>query len=298
MNKHAYLVTAYNNFYTLEKLLCLLDDERNDIYIHIDKKVKEFDFDYFSDLCKYSKVTFVPRVKVSWGDYSQIQSILELLEQSAINNYKYYHLISGADLPIKTQDYIHDFFSKNDGKEFVGFKKDFNKYWVSKIHILNRYSKAQNVFEYLVKWFIRKPFLILQFNYDRTKKFQLEIKKGSDWFSISHSLAEYIISNKKTIEALFKHAYIPTEFYVQTLIWNSEFKQNIYDINDEYASSVRYIDWQKGGSSPKVFRMDDFDDLIKSDKLFARKFDENIDRKIIDKIYAYIKGKQNKIGGT
>ena len=55
MEKHAYLIIAHNNFYILEKLLRLLDDERNDIYIHIDKKVNNFDFDYFGDLCKKSK---------------------------------------------------------------------------------------------------------------------------------------------------------------------------------------------------------------------------------------------------
>lgn len=292
MIKHAYLITAYNNFYTLEKLMGILDDERNDIYIHIDKKVKSFDFNLFSNLCKYSKVIFVPRVKVYWGDYSQIQSIFQLFEQAVVNKYKYYHLLSGADLPIKTQNYIHDFFSKNDGKEFVGFAKSFNKDWISKIYIFNRYYKAQNAFEYLIKWFIRGPFIKLQFNYDRTKKFQLDIKKGSDWFSISHSLVEYMIANKKTTEYLFKCAYIPTEFYMQTLIWNSKFKQNIYDINDEFTSSARYIDWEKGGSSPKVFRIDDFDDLMKSDKLFARKFDKNIDREIIDKIFIDIKERQ------
>lgn len=44
--KHAYLIMAHNNFYILEKLLRLLDDSRNDIYVHIDKKVSEFDFEH------------------------------------------------------------------------------------------------------------------------------------------------------------------------------------------------------------------------------------------------------------
>lgn len=40
MQKHAYLIMSHNDFYILEKLLRLLDDRRNDIYVHIDKKVK------------------------------------------------------------------------------------------------------------------------------------------------------------------------------------------------------------------------------------------------------------------
>lgn len=35
MNKHAYLIIAHNDFYILEKLLMLLDDERNDIYSQV-----------------------------------------------------------------------------------------------------------------------------------------------------------------------------------------------------------------------------------------------------------------------
>ena len=40
--KHAYLILAHNNYYCLEKLLRLIDDTRNDIYIHADSKAKDF----------------------------------------------------------------------------------------------------------------------------------------------------------------------------------------------------------------------------------------------------------------
>ena len=43
MDKHAYLIMAYRQFDVLEKILCILDDERNDFYIHIDKKAADFD---------------------------------------------------------------------------------------------------------------------------------------------------------------------------------------------------------------------------------------------------------------
>ena len=36
MKKHAYLIMAHNNPYILKKLLNLIDDKRNDIYLHID----------------------------------------------------------------------------------------------------------------------------------------------------------------------------------------------------------------------------------------------------------------------
>lgn len=40
MQKHAYMIIAHNEFDLLEILVRLLDDPRNDIYVHIDAKVK------------------------------------------------------------------------------------------------------------------------------------------------------------------------------------------------------------------------------------------------------------------
>lgn len=36
--KHAFLIIAHNEYPVLEVLLSMLDDERNDIYLHIDKR--------------------------------------------------------------------------------------------------------------------------------------------------------------------------------------------------------------------------------------------------------------------
>ena len=38
MGKHAYLIMAHSDWNMLNTLLELIDDKRNDIYIHIDKK--------------------------------------------------------------------------------------------------------------------------------------------------------------------------------------------------------------------------------------------------------------------
>ena len=52
---HAVMIIAHNQFELLKKLILALDDERNDIFIHIDAKVKDFDFNLFKNLTKYSK---------------------------------------------------------------------------------------------------------------------------------------------------------------------------------------------------------------------------------------------------
>ena len=42
MKKHAYLIIAHTQPELLKILLKMLDDERNDIYLHIDSKAKDY----------------------------------------------------------------------------------------------------------------------------------------------------------------------------------------------------------------------------------------------------------------
>jgi len=47
---------------------------------------------------------------------------------------------------------------------------------------------------------------------------------------------------------------------------------------------LRYIDWDRG--SPYTFTIEDFNVLIDSNKLWARKFSELKDEKIVNSIYS------------
>lgn len=65
-DKHAYLIIASGQFNVLKKLISCLDYADNDIYLHIDKKCK-IENNEFAELCKYSELYFIERMKVSWG---------------------------------------------------------------------------------------------------------------------------------------------------------------------------------------------------------------------------------------
>lgn len=52
--------------------------------------------------------------------------------------------------------------------------------------------------------------------------------------------------------------------------------------DNNYQSIMRDIDWHRG--SPYIWRISDYDELMKSEFLFARKFDEDVDSQIIDLI--------------
>lgn len=275
---------AYNNFDVVKTLLQMVDDSRNDVFIHIDKSVRSFDFQALRRICTKSKVEFVPRVKVHWGHYSQIQSVLNLLEQATKSGYSYYHLLSGSDLPIKSQNDIHDFCEKQKGKEFVGFGEGDFSSRVQWLHFFNTYRRPANRGQAAARFFFRlasSVSLDLQrrFGLNRFRRLAIEVKKGSDWFSITHELALYLLARQRDIHRLFRFAEVPTEFYVQTMVWNSKFREQVFDMTDEFASSVRLVDWRRG--DPYVFRKSDLAEILRSDRLFARKFLSEVDLDIV-----------------
>ncbi|MCI6059631.1 MAG: beta-1,6-N-acetylglucosaminyltransferase [Dorea sp.] len=115
MQKHAILIMAHNQYDILEKLLIMLDHERNDIYIHIDRKSGFFDEEHFKQLCHHSRVTFIPRKRLHWGHSSLVECELDLMEAavSSGETYCYFHLLSGVDLQIKHTEEIHRFFDEH-----------------------------------------------------------------------------------------------------------------------------------------------------------------------------------------
>ena len=280
--KQAFLILAHKNFNQLNKLISILDNEKTDIFIHIDSRSSEYEL----PKCKFSRIVKIPQMRTSWGAYSLVECELRLLE-TALNNddYCYFHLLSGQDLPIKPMNDILAFYETHSNYNFIHFDKPEKSY--------NRYERVKYYYPFLERnkrgkrsiWTILcKIIIIIQkiFRVDRTKKYNGDFKAGSQWWSIRKDVAEYIVSKRKTIEKLFKYT-MSDEMFVQTMIYNSMYYDTVYiKEEDELQANQRLIDFNRG--TPYTWTIDDFDEINNSELLFARKFDENIDVAIIDKI--------------
>jgi hypothetical protein len=80
--KHAYLIIAHNNLRILKMLVSALDDPRNDIYIHIDRKVKGVRQWKRELVAKQATLIFTKRIRVNWGGHSQIRAEWILLQEA------------------------------------------------------------------------------------------------------------------------------------------------------------------------------------------------------------------------
>jgi Core-2/I-Branching enzyme len=282
MDRHAYLIMAHTEFVLLKKLIILLDDPRNDIFVHVDKKAKDFQIDQFRDLVSHSNLHFIPRHHVTWGGYSVTNTELVLLKEALGGGYAYYHLLSGVDLPIKNQDEIHAFFENHPGMEFLYYDDkilaresfyDRVKYFHFFQEIIGRSGRRNPLFH------INKIQLAIQkhLGVNRIKNTRSNIKKGTTWFSITRDLARFVVSQEHEIRQHYKYTCFADETYLHTLVWNSDFRSKIYN------SSLRYTDWERG--QPYTFHLEDYETLVNSNALWARKFSQKVDPEIIDRIF-------------
>lgn len=120
---------------------------------------------------------------------------------------------------------------------------------------------------------------------DRVKNNRYKFYGGSNWCSLSNRGAHYVAEHYSTYRRAFWFTQISDEAVFQTIMMDSAYKNNIFmpEFKDDYMANIRYIDWKRG--NPYIFTKDDFDELINSSCMFARKFDEKTDSLIIEKLY-------------
>lgn len=291
MNKHAYLIIAHGNWNVLKILISLLDDERNDIYLHIDLKSKEFPFDEIK--VNKSKLYFLPSQKIFWADYSMIECEMRLFETAYKKyRYSYFHLLSGVDLPIKPIEEVYNFF-ENSGKNFIGIVPKEVYYSVRRVKyyhplLSNKYYRGSKVLKGIdrILEYCQKAIGV-----NRLRNKKISIIDGWQWLSITNSFCEYALSKREEIRSVFQNTISCDELVFQTLIYNSPFYKTLYDKNDLKNGSMRYIDWNRG--KPYTWGTQDFEELINSPYMFARKFDENVDMQIVKMIYDKITLRKN-----
>ncbi|WP_155833191.1 beta-1,6-N-acetylglucosaminyltransferase [Butyrivibrio sp. WCD3002] len=277
-DKHAYLIMAHSYFDSLRCLLSAIDDARNDIYLHIDKKATNVQIEEIKTWVKEAAIFIVPRLSLSWGHSSIVKCELMLLEQATQKeNYHYYHLISGVDFPLKSQNEIHDAL-RNSSDEYISFflDGDQGRTFIKRIKYYYPFmrfeGKANPKGTGLSDRMIRKIRYINRacvekqekLGVNRLKKSEgMTIVKGDQWFSITDDLARYFITRKKQIMKMAFMTDCPDEIVLATAAYNSIFRERLSGY------SLRKIDWNRG--RPYEFRDTDLDELLASGDFFGRK---------------------------
>lgn len=304
MARHAYLLTIHENLQVIRVFLNLIDDAENDIFILVDKKAsEEFKKEIRTLTCQYSEIILLPPVEIFWAGLSQIRAQVLLL-QAAVkhrhsHDYEYLHYMQGADLPLKNQQKIHEFFHKNVGKQFVDYNPnlyEFAKYKVSYYHFFvdHRFFRKNKIIKALNHGCARIQKIL------HWKRRQDRIYSGSALYSITFDCAVYLLKNAKRMLKEYQFTLAADEVWIQTELMKSPYKEQIYRFEEGCYGNVRYILWdrkRKNHNSPYTFTEKDFEEIKHiaetTELCFARKFEEKEDMEIVYKIKDMIQGDED-----
>lgn len=307
--KKAALILAHNNFKQLDRLLGSLKSEDFDVFVHIDKKAKDFNVNSFFNR---RGVTFIKnRKSVSLDTWTLFQATMNLVNEALRKGtkYSYYMLLSASDYPIKPITYISEFLDNNYPQSFIDVTpinrsnwvwKKFNHFrWIHINNLINSYVKsaiAKKVLKIPIRLSERIMDVLGNVPYKKTK---YSLYGGSAWRVISDVAMKYIADeynrNRKDIRNL-SHSITPEETFFQTMIMNSPYGKDLLvnpiDQREQNCLTYAYFtdDYSGNGKKPfnghpYIFTIDDFQ-MLKNmdDRMFARKFDQNVDSEILDKI--------------
>ena len=276
------LIAAHSNQEQLIRLVNVLKKDF-EIFIHIDKK-SSIPVNLFK---REDNIHTIKSHEVYWGSFNQVRATLSLLELAYQQGCDYYIFISGIDVPIKTNQEIIDEIRDNPQAIYMDYaalpRKDWNhRGGLDRIQLFYENLKNRDKFTpYNLSWIIFRRFQ--KYLNLRRKLLEINYYGGINWINFSKEIVEYIleyIKNNPRYIKKFEYSLCGDEIFFQTLIMNSKYYDKVHN------NSKRYIEYDSGGpENPRILRTKDFDKIMTSDAWFARKFNDNIDKNIIDKIY-------------
>jgi hypothetical protein len=269
-----YLITLYHKFDQAVRMISRLAGENVSFVIHVDAIVDDYTFEKLrTQLAPLGVVLYAKRVRSKWGTYNGALAIANCIDTAVLNikDFDRCILLSGQDYPISNKDKISEFFRNNVGTEFIEAVPmnltDAGSVGWSPYYRFRRYHFWLGNRRYKIP-ILRKTIP------------ELPMYHGSTWWALSRDAIVYIdneIKRNVKLQKFLKSGFLVEEVYLPTLIMSSPFSHMVSGRN------TTFDQWSPAsGPHPKILEASDFDQLVASPKLFARKFDADLDSRILD----------------
>lgn len=300
-----YLILAHKNPLQLGRMIERLDDGASKFFIHLDAKTP---IEPFAACLEGGHIRFIePRERCVWGDFSIVQATIHLME-AASKEQGIFILMSGQDYPIQSQGYINDFLESNKEFDFIEIEPLEEK-WKPKMvkdklehyHILHSeerghsncyapfrhcsvFQKLRTLMHLLKGRLSVKNFKLLCSLPKRVAPFERQYA-GSQFWAFSertfYAVLNYIREHKAALEGYYKYTSSPDEIYFHSVLMDLVAKDSTIKLKEQ----ITYVNYFRKNN---VFVTEDFDKLTsEKGKLFARKFDTDIDIEILNKLDSY-----------
>lgn len=276
----AYIVTAYKNPDQAVRLIRRLNADDVHFFVHVDKKTDESVYaQIVAPLNELPNVHFLARHRCDWGGFGHVKATIKGIAEIVRRGLEpdYVILLTGQDYPLVTNAAMKEFFARNNGASFLSHFPLPSKEWEGGgIPRIDRWHIRIRGRHYAVSG--------RRLSIERHMPLDLRPFGGSSYWCLSWRCVDYvnrfILENPSYIR-FFRYVDVPDEIFFQTILLNSPLRETVVD------DDLRYIHWQDWNDArPAILGREDFEAVMSSGKLFARKFDTTHDGQILDMIDA------------
>lgn len=311
----AILIMMHKNPEQVVRLVKYFPDDRCVCFIHIDRKCR-INLDEFQaalDTVNRKCIILGERISGQLANWSLAKISLILIKKAYQYSqdkgiiFSYYRLLSGQDYPIRTFEEYEAFLENNYPREFMGLshyeegvrhvQDKFGRWRFNGIrNLLAQIIKSETLYRACIA-----PVYLCEVIWTKIKGTPYEkmcregyiTAGGPSWWNITDRLAGYIVEQvekKNPVIDIVKRTATPEESIIQVLYATAPRykKERLYNLTiGNYGKGE-----QKITGHTYAWRAEDLPELLESDCFFARKFDTNIDSKVLDRLdeIIYIKG--------
>lgn len=292
MKNHAFLIIAHKQPKLLARTLSVLEASNHHFFINVDAKSSCFsEFYNMIGGGKIQNVHFLKkRIACYWAGISLVDVEIELMKaaKSFPVLFDYYHLISGQDYPLRSNEQFDAFFeSTEDSFMCFNFEKDID-YWmpIYKMKTSQFYTNGTH------SWSERLYLKMVNNRFSRKlikRKTIPNLAGGWQWFSWSANVVDYVLnylSENPGFRRRFNHTSSPDEHFFTTMLYS-----HLDELHIRKHFPLRYISWEPYrpiAQKHRPYNLEEFDynRVINSAAFFCRKVDEVESAKFLDMVDA------------
>jgi hypothetical protein len=292
-------ILAHKQPTQVERLIAAVLRPENLIVLHLDRRAS-------SDLhslgqkfaAAHSNVLLQRPREVIWFGWQGLHAQLEAMAIALKHFAGWTHLItlSGADFPLQPIEITAAQLAQKPATSFVSwFNPSQQKLWCDAKQRVERFHLASPRLQRVLQIPLLGRKLRSLFGWNnyplpwvpgirRRYPAGMPYLGGSNWCVLARPACEWLTRDRKAVSFAnwIRNVGNPDEMYFQSTLCGG-----IYDGVVENGSG-HFIEFSPDSASPRVFTREDFDRLLASGKPFARKFDENFDPVILDRLEEHL----------
>lgn len=299
--KLACIVLAHRGPRQVARMLSCLRHSDVRMYLHVDRRVDLHPFEQALGGFGLEEVTLLPRHATPWGGIGAVDAQLGGLERALEDGCDYFVLLSGQDFPIHPVDRIVErlaaapelshvrHFPLPDERWAYGGRMRTEFYTFELFGRMETHIPAGEPKELSWKGTLLNHLLGFRSALLPERRFPpyVEPYGGWSWWNLSREAAEYVIdfvARHPDYRAFHRHTLSADEIFVHSILMGTGFPGAERVANED----LRFLEWRPDGKHPRILVSDDLPDIMASEALFARKFDDGVDEEVIRRLVDHI----------